>query len=215
MSPSPPVQQRSRQTLEAVLVAATELFARSGEKEFTLPQVAKRAGVSVGTVYRRFATKEDLLAAVFDRLRQAERNNVTARWEAIDWASMPIRDMTDCLVADISRIWHEQESFMRAMMLRHLKMVDGDRAFDHGVEAMRESMQRFTRVILGCGRPVVHPDPRRACEFAYRMIVGMAARLTARAIETQAPAEVSWGELTDELGDAVARYLFGPDYAAL
>lgn len=215
MSPSPPVQQRSRQTLEAVLVAATELFAHNGEREFTLPEVARRAGVSVGTVYRRFATKEDLLAAVFDRLRQAERDSGTARWETTDWASMPIRAMTDCLVADVSRIWREQEPFMRAMMLRHLKMVDGDYAFDHGVEAMRESMQRFTAAILGCGRTVMHPAPEPACEFAYRMVVGMSARLTARAIETQAPGEVSWDQLTEQLSDAAARYLFGPAYADL
>lgn len=48
-----------------VLVAARELFAERG-LEATLNDVAHHAGVGVGTVYRRFATKEELLEAIFE-----------------------------------------------------------------------------------------------------------------------------------------------------
>ena len=215
VSPSPPRQERSRRTLARVVDAATELFGERGEVGFTLPEVATRAQVSVGTLYRRFATKEDLLVAVFDRLREEERGVRAAEWSTIDWASMPIRDMTDRLVADLSRIWREQESFMRAVLLRHLTHDEGDHAFSHGIETMHASMGRFTAVIRECGRPVCHPDPEPACHFAYRMIIGMSARRTALAIETQTPRPVGWDELIDQISDAVARYLFGPGYEVL
>lgn len=54
--------QRNR---ERVLAAARELFAEKG-LEATLNDVAHHAGVGVGTVYRRFATKDELIEAIFE-----------------------------------------------------------------------------------------------------------------------------------------------------
>lgn len=50
---------------ERVLHAARELFAEKG-LEATLNEVAHHASVGVGTVYRRFPTKQDLIDAVFE-----------------------------------------------------------------------------------------------------------------------------------------------------
>ena len=54
--------ERNRQR---VIDAARELFAEKG-LEATLNDVARHAKVGVGTVYRRFASKEELLDAVFE-----------------------------------------------------------------------------------------------------------------------------------------------------
>jgi AcrR family transcriptional regulator len=54
--------ERNRQR---VLDAARELFAIKGV-EATLNDVARHANVGVGTVYRRFATKEELVEAIFE-----------------------------------------------------------------------------------------------------------------------------------------------------
>jgi AcrR family transcriptional regulator len=51
---------------ERVLDAATELVRRDGEK-VPMAHIAARAGVGVGTVYRHFATREDLLGALVHR----------------------------------------------------------------------------------------------------------------------------------------------------
>lgn len=48
------------------LHAAKDLYSRRG-LEVTLDDVAEAAGVGVGTVYRRFANKQELITAVFDR----------------------------------------------------------------------------------------------------------------------------------------------------
>jgi AcrR family transcriptional regulator len=53
----------AQRNLERVLRAAHELFAERGA-EVTMEEVARRAGVGVGTIYRRFPSKEHLFAAV-------------------------------------------------------------------------------------------------------------------------------------------------------
>jgi AcrR family transcriptional regulator len=50
-----------------ILDAAESVFAESGPRAST-EEVARRAGVAVGTVFRHFPTKNDLLAAIMKRL---------------------------------------------------------------------------------------------------------------------------------------------------
>ncbi|MFB7723011.1 MULTISPECIES: TetR/AcrR family transcriptional regulator [unclassified Nocardia] len=52
---------------QRIIAAARELFADRG-LEVTLDDVAERAGVGVGTVYRRFANKQELILEVFDAM---------------------------------------------------------------------------------------------------------------------------------------------------
>src|SRR5262245_60052966 len=56
-----PQQQRSRATVDAIVIAAAEIFERSGYEETTTDAIAERAGVSVGTLYQYFPTKDALL----------------------------------------------------------------------------------------------------------------------------------------------------------
>jgi AcrR family transcriptional regulator len=56
----------ARRNLERVLDAATEEFAASGP-EASIDEIARRAGVGHGTVFRRFPTKDDLMFAVIER----------------------------------------------------------------------------------------------------------------------------------------------------
>jgi AcrR family transcriptional regulator len=75
--------ERNRQR---VLTAARELFAAKG-LEATLNDVARHANVGVGTVYRRFATKEELVEAIFeDGIGQIAALAESALQHADSWA---------------------------------------------------------------------------------------------------------------------------------
>jgi AcrR family transcriptional regulator len=64
-----PLRADARRNRERVLAAARELFARQGP-DVQMEDIAQRAGVGVGTLYRRFPTKEALLSAiVFERFQ--------------------------------------------------------------------------------------------------------------------------------------------------
>lgn len=63
-----PLRADARHNRERILAAAEDVFMEQGVAA-SLESVAKRAGVGIGTLYRRFATRDDLLAATYsDRL---------------------------------------------------------------------------------------------------------------------------------------------------
>ena len=78
----------ARRNREAVIAAAKKLFADQG-LDAQMPDVAKAAKVGVGTVYRHFPTKEDLIAALagerFERLAEkaVERLEAEDAWEGL------------------------------------------------------------------------------------------------------------------------------------
>jgi AcrR family transcriptional regulator len=71
----------ARRNREAVIAAAKKLFADQG-LEAQMPDIAKAAKVGVGTVYRHFPTKDDLIAALaverFERLAEKVREGLEA-----------------------------------------------------------------------------------------------------------------------------------------
>jgi AcrR family transcriptional regulator len=62
--PVRPLRRDAARNRQRVLKAASEVFTERG-LDVSLDEVARHAGVGVGTVYRRFRTKEDLVEALF------------------------------------------------------------------------------------------------------------------------------------------------------
>ena len=58
-----PTQARARATVDAILLATDALVRESGVESILMADVAKRAGVSVGTLYQYFGQPDQLLAA--------------------------------------------------------------------------------------------------------------------------------------------------------
>ena len=52
---------------DAILKAATQVFARRGYFQSQVADVAREAGVAAGTVYLYFRSKDDLLVSIFER----------------------------------------------------------------------------------------------------------------------------------------------------
>jgi AcrR family transcriptional regulator len=78
----------ARRNREAVLTAASRLFTQDGA-EVQMPDIAKAANVGVGTVYRHFPCKEDLITALlaerFELIGAKARECIEYEdsWEAI------------------------------------------------------------------------------------------------------------------------------------
>jgi AcrR family transcriptional regulator len=67
-----------------MLAVAEDVLTADGFDEFTMTAVAERAGVSVGAIYRRVGGKEQLLAAVKDRLLSQLEEDLAERLHSAD-----------------------------------------------------------------------------------------------------------------------------------
>lgn len=59
-----PLRRDAERNRQRILAAAADVFTEQG-LEVSLDEVARRAGVGVGTIYRRFADKDELVEALF------------------------------------------------------------------------------------------------------------------------------------------------------
>jgi AcrR family transcriptional regulator len=83
-----PKRADARRNYEKVLSAAREAFAEGGEAT-SLEEIARRAGVGIGTLYRHFPNRQALLEAVYvneveEVCRSASERADADPWEALD-----------------------------------------------------------------------------------------------------------------------------------
>jgi AcrR family transcriptional regulator len=64
-SPVPPKRADARRNYELLLAAAAAAFAEHGADDVSLEEIARRAGVGIGTLYRHFPARQALLEAVY------------------------------------------------------------------------------------------------------------------------------------------------------
>jgi AcrR family transcriptional regulator len=85
-----PKRADARRNYEKVLTAAREAFAEGGEST-ALEEIARRAGVGIGTLYRHFPNRQALLEALYvneveDVCRSAAELEGADPWDALnDW----------------------------------------------------------------------------------------------------------------------------------
>lgn len=86
--PVRPLRRDAERNRQRILKAASEVFTERG-LEVSLDEVARQAGVGVGTVYRRFRTKEDLVEALFvDRIDEIAALAEEATEAADPWSGL-------------------------------------------------------------------------------------------------------------------------------
>jgi AcrR family transcriptional regulator len=82
-----PMRADARRNYQKVLAAAREAFAQGGEST-SLEEIARRAGVGIGTLYRHFPNRQALLEALYvdeveELCRSAEQLDSADPWEAL------------------------------------------------------------------------------------------------------------------------------------
>jgi AcrR family transcriptional regulator len=88
-TPETPLRADARRNRDQILMAAREIFAERGA-DVAMEEIARRASVGVGTLYRRFADRETLIRAVFhDTYRTVvEETRAALAEEPTGWAAL-------------------------------------------------------------------------------------------------------------------------------
>ncbi|MCQ4046658.1 TetR/AcrR family transcriptional regulator [Streptantibioticus rubrisoli] len=196
-----PRQARSAATLARVLQAAEEIVTSGGLEEMTIPGVAERAGVSVGSIYRRFEGKEQLISALAERLLERREEYVAERLRMAEPSLSGVMDAyAHALLqsfADSSNIFPE--------LLRTRETS----ALDRGARAITEIHRLFLEAATPYAGQIQRSHPRTALDTVARAILGACFH---NSVRPDRPADEAAQRLyADQLSDMAIAYLLTPD----
>lgn len=144
-------QARSRATVDALVEATARILVREGFEKASTNRIAEIAGVSVGSLYQYFPSKEALVAAVIDRHNDAIMTTVRAAF--IEVADMPIEKAVRRLVTVAIEAHHIDPNLHRVLAeqiprIGQLKDVEASNREVHALvraylERHRKEMRRI------------------------------------------------------------------------
>jgi AcrR family transcriptional regulator len=130
-----PLRADARRNREAIVQAARALVAEHGE-EAQIQDVARRAGVGVGTVYRHFPTKDALMGELMaECMRENAQISRDAALVADPWEAFTTLVRTGC------------ESMADDAAKRRMWRIASDEAFAYAADAKQEMLDATTVVV--------------------------------------------------------------------
>jgi AcrR family transcriptional regulator len=191
-----PRQARSVATVDAILVATARVLTRDGYDHASTNKVAEEAGVSVGSLYQYFPSKEALVAALIDRHMAHMTSLVETNIDALRDASLPVaaRTLVKVMIAA-----HAQNPKLHKVIAEQVPRV-GKLNRIHDIE--RQIGDRI-RVLLEARRSEIRPEN---LELAVFLVVSVVEGLTHRATVDNAGVYDD-EELADEITAIVLRYV--------
>lgn len=132
-TPAAPRKRDAKSTRERLVRAALELFTAQGYHDTTTPQIARRAGVAEGTIYRHFSSKEQLLNEIY---RAAVRLFVQAVRDTPPTA--PCRERLEKVAKRWREIAHHNPNVARLVFASRIKPLLDSKSREAGRELKEE-----------------------------------------------------------------------------
>ncbi|MFC4013823.1 TetR/AcrR family transcriptional regulator [Nonomuraea purpurea] len=168
-----PRQQRSRETVAAILEAAAQLFQRHGYSETTTNKVAERAGVSIGSLYQYFPNKDALLVALAEhylaeadaRISEVFAHAAEQRPEQLPVQCADLRLLLDELVRCVAHL-HTDRPGLHRLLFDQAPRTPGL------VDRFRQAERRIAAALAGELRRLGAggPDPQLSALLAVQGI---------------------------------------------
>jgi AcrR family transcriptional regulator len=169
-APLPARQERSRRSLEKLLDAAERVLSEEGLEAATVPNIARRAGLSPGTVYRRFPDKDALIRAVVSRFHRRNFDLSCQKLNPEYWRGTTLAQKVHIIVSNMIAAHQRQAGLLRSLFRfaqQHPDVVFRRRAIAMEVRVFEGIVDLF----MENRDEVHHPDPRTALTVALMMMV--------------------------------------------
>lgn len=152
----PARQLRSVRTRERILAATEALLAEGDGDLLTIEQIAERAHVSIGAIYKHFEGKASLLPRVLERVQAQQFSRLKAYLAEPHWRGLAGR--IDGLLARFARSQVQKRSLIRALVIDHWQSPDRTANDARAGEAMT----LIHTWLAECASEIRHPEPRLA-----------------------------------------------------
>src|SRR5215211_3377635 len=198
----PPLQDRSRRTLDSIGRAVEELLATRSFDDISVADIVRQARCSVGSFYARFTGKEDLLPYVYQRYDADLRPRMQARMASIDWGRLSLRETVVLVVYGMIDMYVERRHLLRAVALLA-------RTRPEEVSAEMRTLRTGTtdmpaKLLARFADEIKHPDPLQASRVGFFMIAAVARE---KILFGEAPHAAATALTNDRLKRELARML--------
>jgi AcrR family transcriptional regulator len=204
-----PQQERSRESLRKLLQAAAEVMGQHGLEGATIPRIARHAGLTPGSVYRRFHDKDALLEAAILEILERQDEQMRTGMSPVMKAPIPLTAFVDLVISGMVVSYRTKAPLLRAM--RQFVHTRTDTPFGRKVAAIDvRYFKRVVDVFMSHSDEIRHPNPRLAVSFAIKMVVGTLFQLVVLPTDMSAWKGLLPKDdhaLKDELVRAFLRYL--------
>jgi AcrR family transcriptional regulator len=206
--PQPPRQKRSRESLERAVAAGVEVIVDLGWDGFTVAEVSRRAKVSVGSLYARFGSKEELFLAAQSRAIAVMEQEERAYFDLARWADAGPREVVIGAIDGLVHNFERHGGVLRGLMRRAGRDDEVSHRGSLGASHMARS---YCTLILSRREAIRQPDAEIAVDMSYRMVFSALGRriVYGDTFESQRP--VPWDVFVAEQRRACVAYLLDPE----
>lgn len=199
-----PQQGRSRASFERMLLTAEQLMIERGSVDFTLNEVAKAGKVSIGSIYCRFDSKDDLVHAVQDRVLKRVDDEMLQKIASAGEKAVGLEDAVHQLVDSVAESLNGFAELMRPLMLR----ASTDPVIASiGKQSYTRTADAFAAALLAFKDEIAHPEPARAADAVFVMLYSQLARQLGFGMSGEAASQRDWVILKEDLADMASAYL--------
>lgn len=199
-----PLQGRSRASFERMLAAASKLLIERGSDDFTIADVSNAGKVSIGSIYGRFDSKDDLIRAVQARALAEIDAEVSLGLATAATRSSSLDELVRNLIECLAEVLKKHAAIFRPLMLR----ATADEVIASvGKRSYALTEQQFRETILARAAEIRHPDPERAVRSVFRIAYAALARYLGFGSSTTAAWEGSWQVLKEDLEQMSSSFL--------
>ena len=204
-----PKQARSRESLGRLMKAAREILNEKGLEGATVPRVAARAGLSPGSVYRRFPNMDALMRAVVLETREALDAAVVSGLTPELAERLSLQAFATAMVRHSLASQRQNAGMLRAML--QFTLSHKNAAFKQRIaELNARSLQRVADFLVLKRSEIDHPDPQKGLPIALMLVGTMLQQIIV--LDAQPGLPISQPAFTDdevveELTRAFLRYL--------
>ena len=196
----PAYQNRSREQRDRLLKAGERAFAAAGFWQTHITDIAKRAGCSVGSFYRRFEDKEAFFLALQADMATRAEANIARFFEDPARQDESLSELMTTLARNTARTMRGIEGYYRALFELSLRGQDVWPSMRR-IEAIEAEF--VVKLLAQRGTPADQTIHKRA-HLAIRMMHG---QIVSAMLHGPGPWAADDPELHAELGLMLMRYL--------
>lgn len=162
---SGPKQARSERTLQRLLDAAQDLIKEKGHAAVSIPEIARRAGSSVGGFYARFRDKDELLRALEERHFIELLERLDALVDGRRWENISTVRIVEAAVAELVTTTRERRHMIAAFSVR---AIEDPVIREGGLRFRRMVEERISALLLQRRDEMTHPNPALAIDLGIQ-----------------------------------------------